>query len=184
MFSRKNRIQSAPLVKVFFAIATSTEGYHRACEDRLQEEFGPLGSRSALYEFSKFSQYYDVEMTGPVWKYLVSLAEPCPADQIIPIKLSVEKIQEEFAVEREGAVCRTVNIDPGYVNGWQVVLSTVKNYGHRLYMGQGIFCEVTLLFRKRRFEALPWTFSDYSSALVLDYLTELRGEFRDQISGG
>lgn len=41
---------------------------------------------------------------------------------------------------------RKVNLDPGYLEPSKLVLASTKNFSHRIYLNQGIYGEVTLLF--------------------------------------
>jgi len=45
-----------------------------------------------------------------------------------------------------------------------LVLATTKDQQHRLYLGQGIYAEVTLAFRSRQWQPLGWTYPDYRRA--------------------
>jgi hypothetical protein len=177
----RERLKPSPLMKPFFAISVASQQRHKSCERRLSETFGDLHLCSPLFDFSFYSRYYDEELGGQVWKYFIALQELLPADRIVEIKLAVEEIQTEFAEVREGRKKRIVNIDPGYLNGWQVILSTVKNHSHRLYLGQGVYCEMTLIYRKGAFQPLPWTFPDYTSPLAIEYFSKLRMEYRRQL---
>lgn len=173
-----DRLKPSPPAKFFFAIAWGCNGPHTEVEQLLTGEFGPFDERSAVYRFSDFSKYYDAELGSPVWKYLVSLERHMPADQIVKVKLFTESLEGRLSKGKGGARKRTVNLDPGYLNGWQVILSTVKNHTHRISMGSGVFCEVTLIFREGRFRKLPWTFADYSSSPVLEFLKCVREGYR------
>lgn len=161
---------------------TAENRYHAGAEDALVNAFGPLESRSESYEFSRFSPYYDEEMGGPVWKYFVTFSRLMPMDSLAAVKLCAEEIQKQFAVERQGSLRRTVNLDPGYVTGWNLVLSTVKNNAHRLYLRHGVFGEVTLLFRRHTFEPLPWTYRDYASQPVIDFFMQVRCDYLRQLA--
>lgn len=177
------RRKPAPEVLPFFAIAWTGEGRCDAVEARLTGLVGPLGLRSTPYCFSEFSRYYDAELGGRVWKYLVAADRLVAADELVTIKLATEEIEAEFRRPPEEGGSRTVNIDPGYVSGWQVVLATVKNQGHRLYLERGIFGEVTLRFIRGRFEALPWTYPDYLSEPVQKALDRFRRRYLELLRG-
>ena len=60
----------------------------------------------------------------------------------------------------------------------------MKNFSHRIYLGRGVYGEVTLMFRKGRWEALPWTFPDYASCRYDSFLTEVRGRLRARAAKG
>ena len=173
----EERLRSSPRARFFFAITHSGQGIHEPAHERLSEEFGPLGIPSPVFRFSDVSHYYDRELGGSTWKYFVTAAGFPAADELVRIKHVTERIQLELAVERNGERVRTVNIDPGYVNGWQVVLATVKNHSHRIYLRDGVFCEVTLRYTGGRWEPLPWTYPDYTSDLAIQFFEGARQEF-------
>ena len=174
------RLQESRPAKFFFAIASGENKYLPEAEEMISKKCCPLGPRSELYRFSDFSDYYDSETGGEVWKYLVCAEGLMPPEEIVGIKLRVEEIQAQFLVKRDGRSCRGANIDPGYINGWQVVLATVKNFTQRIYLGKGVYAETTLLYQKGKFQSFPWTYADYESSLVKDFLKRARDEWRRQ----
>ena len=173
------RRQDPALATFFVAVMTPEEGTCEGVEADLEQHLGPLKHRSKPYPFSPYSRYYDEEMGGPVWKYFVSFGRPQGMDQLGRVKGLTERLEwESFAVAKgadsAAGYRRRVNLDPGYVSAWHVVLATVKNQAHRIYLGGGIFCEVTLLFRDGSFQGLPWTYPDYLSGPGLDFFTCVR----------
>ena len=180
----RDRLGKSSPAKFFFALAGGREEYLPEVEKRLISPVGALEFRSELYRFSDFSNYYDGEIGCPVWKYLFCVRELLSPEELAGIKLRAESLQEEYLAERGGRLCRNVNIDPGYVNGWQVVLSSVKNFTHRIYLGKGVYAETTLLFQKGGFQELPWTYADYQSEPVLSFLRRARDEWLSQTRMG
>ena len=177
MNTPSDRLKESSPAKFFFAVAGREERYLPEVEKLLADCCGILDFRSTLYRFSEFSTYYDAETGGPVWKYLVCSRELLPPEDLVRIKQKVEEIQSEFLTERSGCLCRDVNIDPGYINGWQVVLASVKNFAQRIYLGGGVYAETTLLFQKGRFQSLPWTYADYQSETVQSFLRRARDDW-------
>ena len=78
---------------------------------------------------------------------------------------------------------RPVNIDPGYVDLSKLVLATTKDAGHRIYLGHGMYAEVTLRHVHGGWETLPWTYPDYTKAEYHDFFTQVRRLLREQRSG-
>ena len=76
---------------------------------------------------------------------------------------------------------RSVNIDPGYLLYERFVLATGKNYSHRIYVGQGIYADLTLIFQKGAYRPLPWTYPDYADAPMADFLMEVRHKYGEDI---
>ena len=70
-----------------------------------------------------------------------------------------------------------VNIDPGYLLHERFVLATGKNYSHRIYIGKGIYADLTLMYTKGKFEPLPWTYPDYASENIIDFLEKVRKKY-------
>jgi len=176
----RERLKDSAPAKFFFAIAGGRESYRPEAESLLAACCGELDSRSALYRFSDFSTYYDEETGGPVWKYLVGVKDLLHPEELVRIKHETERIQAGFAREIEGRLGREINIDPGYLNGWQVVLASVKNFTHRIYLSAGVYAETTLLYQKGGFLPLPWTYADYLSDPVLSFLAGARKEWSRQ----
>lgn len=168
------RLAPPPSARFFFAVMTPAEKVLPGVEQAIEERYGPLSARSPFYLFSRFSPYYDQEMGGSVWKYFVALQDLMPADRLVEVKQFAERLQEESMGQTPAAPGRTVNLDPGYVTPWQVVLSTVKNRSHRIYLGGGVYAELTLLYHRKRFEPLPWTYPDYRQPLVLEFFQQIR----------
>jgi len=180
--STTTRLKTPPPAKAFMAIMTTVDSFHGPAEEALVKTLGPLDRHSERYDFSRFSPYYDKEMGGPVWKYFVTFSRLMPTESLVALKLAAEKLQEHFAVQEQETWRRRVNLDPGYVTGWNLVLSTVKNHAHRLYLGHGVYGEVTLLFHRHAFEPLPWTYPDYASPPVIDFFMQVRCDYLKQLA--
>jgi hypothetical protein len=85
---------------------------------------------------------------------------------------------ERALVQGEG---RAVNIDPGYISLGKLVLASTKNHGHRLYVGQGVYAEVTLTYQRGRFRPWPWTYPDYGSEDYCAMFGEQRERYKAQL---
>jgi hypothetical protein len=55
-----------------------------------------------------------------------------------------------------------------------LVLASTKDHAHRLYLGEGIYAEVTLAFRQRQWQPLEWTYPDYRRADYQEFFTACR----------
>ena len=94
------------------------------------------------------------------------------------LKLFTNQIEQSLAANAK----RTVNIDPGDPTPARVVLASTKDFGHRLYLGKGIYGEVTLMYQKKEFQPLPWTYPDYRSEAYHQFFRELRGLYMTQLA--
>jgi hypothetical protein len=64
----------------------------------------------------------------------------------------------------------------------KLVLATTKDRQHRLYLGQGIYAEVTLRFTGGRFVPWEWTYPDYRTPDYLAFFDAVRRRYRQQLA--
>ena len=70
-----------------------------------------------------------------------------------------------------------MNIDPGYLAKAHLVLATGKGYSHRPYLREGIYADLTLIYRNKAFQLLPWTYPDDASGDMIAMLTRIREKY-------
>ena len=143
--------------------------FAKAC-DLLVREFGPLDYQSPKLHFQHTS-YYASEMGDSLERCFVSFRQLVERDRLADIKLFSNRIEKKFLNQRGG---RRVNIDPGLLSLENLILATGKNFTHRIYLRQGIFAEVTMIFQKGKFVTLPWTYPDYASKEITAILDHIR----------
>jgi len=136
---------------------------------RLSQEFGPVDYESELLPFDH-TAYYAAEFGEDLKRRFVAFDELVSPGRLAEIKLLTNALEMEWAVEGQ----RRINIDPGYVSHSKLVLATTKNHAHRVYLGQGIYAEVTLHFRGGTFRAWPWTYPDYASPPLIAIFNRIR----------
>ena len=139
--------------------------------------FGRILLTSDIFEFTE-SSYYDEEMGKPIYRVFFGFDRLIDMESIVEIKLQGNFI-EKMHFSKDGR--RTVNIDPGYLTLAKVVLATTKNFQHRLYLGNGIYAEVTLRWRKGTFSEWEWTYRDYRRDESIRFFNELRDIYRKRI---
>ena len=69
---------------------------------------------------------------------------------------------------------RAVNIDPGYVDGARLILASTKDHAHRIYLHDGIYAEVTMRYRFRKWQSFDYTFPDFASGVYDEFLSQVR----------
>ena len=142
----------------------------------LEQEFGEIDHDSALLPFD-FTDYYTEEMGVGLRRRWVAFGSLKARAYLSRAKHTA--LQLERVLMRNGR--RTVNIDPGYVDNAQVVLSTAKNYAHCIYIGMGYYAEVTLVYVGNQFRPLEWTYPDYRSRAGLEFFHLIRKKYHRQL---
>ena len=170
-------VEDPPPVKLFFAVMARDDPTIDQAVDALEREFGTVDMQDATYDFD-MTDYYEPEFGPQLKKRLVAVERPVRPEALADIKRRTNDMEDQSA--RDGR--RTVNIDPGYVDMTKVVLATTKDSAHRVYVGRGIFEEVTLAFRGEEggFVAQPWTYPDHRIPGRVAFLDEVRERHRRQ----
>lgn len=149
-------------------------------EERLVSTFGEILVKSEPFHFN-FTNYYEEEMGKNLLKFLLGFNCLLTEDHLPTLKLKSDKLEKEFSDDLGN---RKVNIDPGFLSESRVVLASTKNFSHRIYIGKGIFGEITLIYQNKKFISLPWTFPDYKSTKIQDFLFFARNEYVKILKGG
>lgn len=148
---------------------------------RLEEHFGPVALASEPYSFHH-TAYYRATMGPDLRKQLLAFANLVPGDALATIKLQTNALEEELAAQRQFPEPRPLNLDPGLLTLGKLILATTKDQAHRIYLGQGIFAEVTLHYQGGGFRPWPWTYADYREPAVLEFLQQARQFYRRRLS--
>ncbi|HON38613.1 MAG TPA: DUF4416 family protein [Deltaproteobacteria bacterium] len=134
----------------------------------------------AIYESDPmpfdFTTYYEGELGSPLYRILIAFHDLVPRDSLPASKLKSNAIEETFTVRGK----RSVNLDPGILSLENICLATTKPYSHRIYLGSGIWGEVTLMYQKDSYRALPWTYPDYASSGMIKIFNSLREQYKEK----
>jgi len=172
------------LVFLFTAIFTRDVSLFEKIFNIMERRFGPVSKRSKIFNFTQ-TDYYTEEMGPGLKKIFFVFKKPISPERLIDIKLYTMKLESKFSartlclekshrsMKRRGEK-RRVNLDPGYLSLSKVVLATHKDYAHRLYLGKGIYGEITLFFKDKTFTPFPWTFPDYRTPDYINFFNNAR----------
>ena len=166
-------------VKLFIGVLASDATFIPAVERRLTDAYGPVDHRSPIIPFG-FTNYYEPEMGPALDRVFYSFERLIEADQLPEIKRQTNNIEGEMTPLLK-TVRRPVNLDPGYLEQAKVILASTKNFYHRIYLGKGIFGEVTMQFKNNAYQFFPWTYPDYQSKEYQEFFLNLRQIYRSQL---
>jgi hypothetical protein len=140
--------------------------------EKLDHAFGPVDMVSPWIPFD-FTGYYETEMGAPLFRRLLTFETLVPQDQLAQVKLYTNELEIKYMDNGK----RRINADPGILSHERFVLATGKNFTHRIYLKNGIFADLTLIFTKGRFQELPWTYPDYKDKNMLSFLEKVRSKY-------
>ena len=153
-------------VKLITGIIFHNEDLFSAVLKEMVSSFGSLDFVSETMPFD-FTDYYEEEMGKNLRRRMVSFETLITPERISSIKRLTNGIEASVSASPER---REVNIDPGYINAYHLILATTKSAPHRPYLQEGIYADLTLVFQEKNFRALPWTYPDYQEKKMIALL--------------
>ena len=171
-------ILHSPLpAKLVCSIFSQQEGLINRVADALCGAYGTADFKSPVIPFDGTS-YYEQEFGSGLKRIFMSFTELVFQDVLVDIKHATHKLEQEFSKEGK----RQANIDPGILTAERLVLATGKNFPHRIYLGRGVFANLTFIYRKDSFMPLSWTYPDYALKEVIEFWNNVRKSYLKELS--
>src|SRR5437762_3281111 len=147
----------------------------------LARRLGPIECRSEAWPFAA-TDYYADEMGENLLRQFVSFAGCVVPEQLVTIKLATNEIELHLC-EAYGRPAERlpVNLDPGYVTLGKLVLATTKDHAHRIYLGEGIYGEITLRYWQHKWQPWPWTYPDYAAGTYFPFFLVVRNRLKSEL---
>ena len=166
-------VKVPPPVKFFASIIFNDSGILSEVETEMAQSIGPIEGSTDSMPFSQ-SNYYASEMGAGLMRRFLLFGPLLARDRLADIKAATNMIEQTHASEGK----RSVNIDPGYIALEQMVLGTTKGFSHRIYQGQGIYADLTLIYENGTYRSLPWTYPDYGGRELISLLNGWREKYK------
>lgn len=145
---------------LIFAASSRYESAFDWARDRAAGCYGQIALTSQPFEFTE-TEYYAATMGTGLKKQFFAFERLIDSDALADIKRQTNDWEAEYAALKRHPEPRPLNLDPGYITPAKLVLASTKDHAHRIYLGVGIFAEVTLTYRQRKWQPLEWTYPDY-----------------------
>lgn len=170
------RVKKHPPVKLIIGFIFKEGAILKKALASLERRFGKIDFESQILDFTH-TDYYEKEFGIGLKRKFISFERLIPPENLPKIKIIANRIEDKLA---DGAN-RTINIDPGYLNHSKLLLASTKDYGHRIYLNNGIFAEVTLFYQDKTFKTLDWTYPDYKTPEYIEIFIKIRDIYAEQI---
>jgi hypothetical protein len=162
-------------VLLFVGTLYRDEEYLSRAKERLYGLFGESVFESPPLPW-EYSDYYKGELGTPIQRTFIFFRNTINPDALCDIKLKTNEMEEDLSTGGK----RNINLDPGYLTPYHVVLASTKNYSHRVYLGKGIYAEVTLLYKNNRYRPHLFTYRDYASDEYVEIFAKARKFFDEK----
>jgi len=140
------------------------------------DSFGITLCESETFDFD-FSDYYAAEMGENLKKRFLVFDRLFDPAELPHWKLAAIEIENRFKHNNN----RRLNLDPGYIDSAKLVLSTTKNFDHRIYLGRGVYGDVQLRYRHGHYVRNDWTYSDYQRPAHVAFFEMARQKYRERL---
>jgi hypothetical protein len=166
-------VQDILPVKLIVGILACGEQALKAAHTPLIETYGPADLVSAVWPFDMTDYYADETGPNMVRQFLAfeHLVDP---GHLAAIKHQTNRMEQVLAKQLDAPFPRPVNLDPGFVEPSKLVLASTKNFAHRVYIGDGMYAEVTMTYNKGTWETFAFTFPDFKSGRYNEFLSNVR----------
>lgn len=168
--------------KLIVGMLTPDERCLKVAMEGLSFAFGNLDRISEIWPFNQ-THYYTDEIGPTILRQFVSMEKLVNPGQLAAVKHQTNQMEQELAASLGLSVPRPVNLDPGLIEGSKLVLATTKNFSHRIYIGDRMYAEVTLLYDKGQWCPMPYTFPDYRQACYHAFFSKVRARLVEQLRG-
>jgi hypothetical protein len=166
-------IQSTSPVLLLLAVSSRYREALQWARECAANLFGPIARASDAFAFAE-TNYYTATMGTDLKKQFVVFERPIDPAALADIKRQTNAWETEYAALYRHAESRPQNLDPGYITPAKLVLASTKDHAHRIYLRDGIYAEVTLAYRDRRWQPLEWTYPDYRRDDYQQFFDECR----------
>lgn len=147
---------------LFTGTLFSNEDYYTKARQSLERIFGEIVMETPAIRW-EFSAYYKDELGEPIYRRFIFFKNLIEQENLSTIKLTTNEIEKSLSSDGK----RNINLDPGYMTPAKIVLASTKDYSHRIYLKDGIYAEVTLIFKKGQFIPHINTYKDYQDEKYL-----------------
>jgi hypothetical protein len=163
--------------KLFMSLIVSEDAIFRRCLEDLRLAFGEIDFVSQEFPFD-FTDYYAKEMGSPLFRHFITFGRFINIPLLPQIKQTTNLLEERYSTVNGK---RRVNIDPGYISLSHAILATTKGYAHRPYLRDGIYADLTLIYRNRSFQPLEWTYPDYRQDQIILLFNQFRKKYMEDL---
>ena len=140
------------------------------------EQITAIDSMSDPFLFDA-THYYDAEMGQPIHRKFFSFGSLLDPGDLGRLKGLCNEIEDELRVDNR----RKVNLDLGYLDLHKMILASAKYNGQKIYISDGIYTDLTLIYESGDFHPVDNTFPDFKSGRYNSVFIEYRNRLKEQL---
>ncbi len=173
---KETKLVVASPVKFIMAFTYSEQHIFQTSLEAFSAMYGNTDVQANEFSFDH-TTYYEGEMGDGLKKIFVSFEKLGTIEKLIDLKYLALEVEGKFAVNMK----RKINIDPAYLELSKLVVSSTKNFAHRIYIQKDIYGDLQLQYKGKKIVPLDWTFPDYKTETNLAFFTKVRNIYAAQL---
>jgi hypothetical protein len=154
------QLREHPPVLLLTAVITRHEAALVWAKERCESSWGKIAMTSPTFAVTE-TDYYTPTMGPNLGKTFYAFDCNYDPGDVATTKHQTNAWEAEYAALGRHDEPRPLNLDPGYLTAAKLVLSSTKDHAHRIYVGQGMYAEITLFYRHGGWQSHEFTFPDY-----------------------
>jgi len=166
-----------PPVLLLVAVITRYSEALAWARTKCEAQWGSVALSSPTFDFAE-TTYYDATMGPGLGKTFLTFDSAYDPGDLAATKHLTNAWEAEYAALGRHAEPRPLNLDPGYITLAKLVLASTKDHAHRIYLGQGMYAEITLAYKHKAWRSHEYTFPDYQRADYHAFFTSCRDRLR------
>ena len=144
--------------------------------NQLEKSFGRINFETIDLPCTS-NKIYSEEMGDDLSRRFFSFENPIERDSLPEIKAVCQRIERQLGDRVREYTFRTVNLDPGLLTPDNLVMASTHEYNYRIYISDGIFADMQLIWAHGQYTRLPWTNPDYCNDDAIDLFIRVRESF-------
>jgi hypothetical protein len=167
------QIHDASPVLLIIAASSRYESALSWAHQQGESYFGELAITSEAFDFTE-TDYYTATMGADLKKQFLAFSQLIDPARLPDIKRQTNDWESVYAAMKQHSEPRPINLDPGYITPAKLVLASTKDHSHRIHLRDGIYAEITLAWRQKKWQPFEWTYPDYRRDDFQRFFTQCR----------
>lgn len=131
------------------------------------KQCGPVEVQSPWHPFTH-SSYYEKEMGKSLQRCLIAFQNIFEPHRLPELKKLATELENQTSAQR------CINVDPGYVDLFKVVLASRKSGGQKIALTSEVFAYTLLRYEKGTWHPFRWTYPDFKEETYYQDLLKIR----------
>ena len=170
------RIQKATPGRLIVSVVHASRDALADALRQLEKRFGRVQCETIDIPHSNGEEYRE-EMGETLQRRFFSFERLVERNSLVEIKTACHRIEATLGDQVHDYTFRTVNIDPGIMSPANLVMASHREYNNRVYLGDGVYAEVVLIWSRKQFCRLPWTNADFCHDEAIDFFVRVHATF-------